>query len=124
VTDLKNLPQLQKILTQTFNIDTKFIKTSRQASRLYDDSKIDIWGVPLLIQVKNVKSSLNYTTIFNEMDECLKQNFPPNQLEHSYPKIIRHQRRRATRLQAYEDLIIMPYDDWLKLIAKAYKIND
>lgn len=51
-------------------------KTSRQASRLYDDCKIDIWGVPLNIQCKNSKQKLDANEIFKTMINAVKKELP------------------------------------------------
>ena len=51
-------------------------KTSRQASRLFDDCKIDIYGVPLNIQCKNSKQKLDANDIFKSMIDAVKKELP------------------------------------------------
>lgn len=73
------------------DIGYEFAKTSRQASRLLDDSKVDIAFVPYLVQCKKgYTKGLNYTNIITETKELIKKNFPPDEKVHNYPCIIIH----------------------------------
>jgi hypothetical protein len=81
----------ERQLAITFRkIGYDFCKTSRQASRLYDDTGIDLWGIPFLVQAKNgyVKSRIKPDVEFRKMEENLKKNFPPNSNEHNLPKFV------------------------------------
>jgi len=92
-----------------------FAKTSRQASRLLDDSKVDIAFVPFLIQCKKgYLKGLNYTSIFLEMKEALKINFPPDDQIHNLPPIIIHDKGRKSE----EKLVVMEEDTFWDLIKK------
>jgi len=92
-----------------------FAKTSRQASRLLDDSKVDIAFVPFLIQCKKgYLKGLNYTSIFLEMKEALKINFPPDDQIHNHPPIIIHDKGRKSE----EKLVVMEEDTFWDLIKK------
>jgi hypothetical protein len=51
--------------------------TSRQASRLYDDCKLDIWGVPFNVQTKKLKSPQNPMTIIRQMQRAVEQKLEP-----------------------------------------------
>ena len=90
-----------------------FCKTSRQASRLLDDSKVDLAFIPYNVQVKiGYKKGLNYTTIFEEIREKLKENFPPEDKQHGYPMVIIHDKGRKQS----EKLVILQEKDFFELI--------
>lgn len=97
-------------------ISGEHIKSSRQASRLYDNCGLDIHGIPLAIQCKNVKANLNYTDILNYMEDQLGKYFPKNALEHKFIRLIRHQRRRGKKISRNEDLIIMSVEDFFRIL--------
>lgn len=82
----------------------EFAKTSRQASRLLDDSKVDIAFVPFLPQCKKgYARGLNYSEIIKEMKELIQKNFPPNNEVHQYPAVIFHDKGKKSE----EKLVIM-----------------
>ena len=92
-----------------------FAKTSRQASRLLDDCQVDIAFVPYNVQVKKgYKKGLNYASIFRQMKELLKENFPPDDKQHGYPSIIIHDKDRAQE----EKLVIMKENEFWELLKK------
>lgn len=91
----------------------KYAKTSRQASRLLDDSKVDIAFVPFNVQCKKgYKKGLNYTNIFLEMKECLKNNFPSEDVVHTYPCVIIHDKDRKKE----DKLVVIEEDTFWDLI--------
>jgi hypothetical protein len=63
-------------------------KTSREASKYHDDSKIDLVGIPVLVQIKTGYNSINATKVLNSMDEALLERFEKNRVEHRLPKIL------------------------------------
>ncbi|HEY0751351.1 MAG TPA: hypothetical protein VGD26_09350, partial [Chitinophagaceae bacterium] len=73
--------------------DFNFCKTSRQVSRLLDDSKIDLANIPLNVQVKKGywKDRPKPDQIFKQMRDCLKANFPPEDEVHNKPKALIHE---------------------------------
>jgi hypothetical protein len=90
-------------------------KTSRQASRLLDDSKVDLWGIPFNVQSKaGYPKGLNYTTIFQDMKEALSNNFPPEDKQHEYPMMIFHDKGRKEE----EKLVVMKENEFVKLLGK------
>ena len=93
----------------------KFAKTSRNASTLLDSCKIDIFGVPYLVQTKMgyEKSRPKPQLIFKEMDERLKENFPENDAVHKYPKVLIH---KIDGKHKYHNLVTMPYNDFKYLL--------
>lgn len=103
-----------------FKEDFPFARTSREASRLYDSCKIDLWGLPFLIQIKaGYKNGINATQILNDMQEGLNNNFPSDALEHTYPQIIIQKKDKSTRVgtpRAENDTIVyMSYNTFKKL---------
>lgn len=102
------------------DIGFTFAKTSRQASRLLDDSKVDIAFVPYNTQCKKgYKKGLNYTNIILEMKECLKKNFPPDDIVHTYPCVIIHDKDRKKE----DKLVIIEEDTWWNLLKQLNKTN-
>lgn len=82
-------------------------KTSRQASRLLDDNKIDLAYLPFNIQCKYVNSPINYVKLLSEINTCIKTN-----LEHrvQYPTIIFHKRKNK------DTLVVMTIEELTKLL--------
>jgi len=96
-------------------LNFKFAKTSRLASKLLDDCKVDIFGVPYLIQTKmGYKNNRpKAEVVFKEIDENLKENFPPEDPVHTYPKILIH---KIDGRHKYHNLVTMPYNDFKTLL--------
>lgn len=93
----------------------KFAKTSRLASRALDNCQVDIYGVPYLVQTKMGydKARPKPELIFKEIDERLKENFPPNDPVHQYPKVLIH---KIDGRHKYHNLVTMPYNDFKYLL--------
>ena len=89
-----------------------FCKTSRNASKLLDDSKVDLAFIPYNVQAKSVVASINYTNLFNEMESSLTGNFPPNDPQRYYPKIIFHKRGK----NKYDKLVIMQQEEFINIL--------
>lgn len=97
-----------------------FAKTSRQASRLLDDSKVDIAFVPFNVQCKKgYAKGLNYTNIFLETKEALKKNFPPTDLVHNNPCVVLHDKGRKNE----EKLVVMEEESFWQIVKDLNK-ND
>ncbi len=87
--------------------------TSRLASLLHDSAKIDLTRLPFFPQCKfgyKGMSVNDYTKLFNEMELGIKNNKIPE----DFPKVIHHRKGR----KKYQDLVIIPRDDFFKLIKK------
>lgn len=97
-----------------------YCKTSRQASRLLDDSKVDLAFIPYNLQCKNVQASINYIEEIKLIQESLIKNFPPNNEQHSYPIIIAHKRG----VKPEEELIVMKAEDFIKMLKQQYGNKD
>lgn len=91
-------------------------KTSRYASRILDDSKVDLAFIPYNVQMKAVKSAISYQKIFEEMDTLLKENFPESDPVSSNPSVIIHDRGRKKT----QKFVVMMEDDWFNLIEKLH----
>lgn len=93
----------------------KFAKTSRLASRTLDNCKVDIAGIPFLIQTKAgyAKNRPKPEEIFQEMDDLLKENFPEEDPVHHYPKVLIH---KITDRKKYHNFVTMPYNDFKRIL--------
>lgn len=81
--------------------------TSRYASRIHDDSLIDLVGLPWHIQAKAVKRSIVYSRILSEMKAMIKKNKLAD-----LPCMIFHKRGRKEE----DELVIMTAKDFFKLL--------
>jgi hypothetical protein len=93
----------------------KFAKTSRLASRILDNCKVDIAGIPYLIQAKAgyAKARPKPEEIFQEIEDALKANFPEDDPVHCYPKVLIH---KISGRHKYHNLVTMPYNDFKYLL--------
>ena len=90
-------------------------KTSREASRLYDNCGYDLWGIPFLVQAKSgyKKSRIKPDELFMKMEKAMEQ-FPEDErnLLKNYPKLI------FNKLDGYKDenhIVSMMFKDFVKL---------
>ena len=67
-------------------------KTSREASRLLDNCKVDIANIPLLIQCKSgyEKARPKFDVLKKEAVELIKNNFLEKDNIHNLPYVLRH----------------------------------
>ncbi len=79
-----------RIFREEFNFN--FCKTTRQVSRILDDSQIDLANIPLNVQVKKGYwvNRPKADVIFKQMKESLAKNFPPDDPIHDKPKVLIH----------------------------------
>ena len=112
---------LERLIVNKFKeLGYSFCKTSRNASKILDDSKVDIAFIPYNVQCKaGYPKGLNYPAIFDQMDIGLKLNFPPNEKVHTYPKVIIHDKGR----RPIDKLVVIPLNDFFDII-KNIEIND
>lgn len=90
-------------------------KTSRQASRLLDDSGIDLANVPYNIQIKKGywDRRPKADELFKQMKRILVDNFMEDDPRHNYPKVLIHE------LDGYKDehcLVTMMWKDWVEML--------
>lgn len=93
----------------------KFAKTSRFASRILDNCKVDIAGIPYLVQTKAgyEKNRPKPDEIFQEMEDLLNENFPEDDPVHKYPKVLIH---KIDGRKKYRNIVSMPYNDFKYLL--------
>jgi hypothetical protein len=82
-------------------------RTSRQASRLLDDAKVDIAYIPFNVQCKAVDSNMNYLTLIDEINVKIKELVPERK---DYPTIVFHKRKNK------KTLVVMNIDEFTKLL--------
>lgn len=87
--------------------------TSRQASRLYDDCKLDFWGIPDNTQAKNVRASINPMTIFRQMEVLVEEKIEPVEKRLHKPFVLIHKRNKETTV--FVKMSKEDYFKWKKL---------
>jgi hypothetical protein len=113
--------RFERILAQLFrDMGFSYCKTSRQASRMLDDSKVDLAFIPYNVQAKAVKATINYQTLFESMDEELIKNFPPTDPQRTYPKMIFHRRGRLKT----QKFVIMLEDEFVEILKQVNKKDE
>lgn len=97
-----------------------FCKTSRAASRVLDNCKVDLANIPYNVQIKSVVSGINYQNIFEDIGVLLKENFPPTDPLHTFPSIIIHDRGRKDS----QKQVIMKEKDFFELLKYIKECQD
>ena len=95
--------------------------TSRYGSRVHDDCGIDLINVPINVQIKAGKQrGINYSGVLSNIRERLLELFPVDSKEFEYPSIVIHRKDvgRGKKRGEYDDLVIMSWNDYKKLIDK------
>ena len=115
--------RLEQEVTKDLRQFFPFAKTSRQASRLLDNCKIDIANVPFLIQCKSgyIDRRPKFEVLFNETKNLLKENVPPDDNLHKLPFVLVH-KLNGTKGKTQPELkqVTMSYDLFLTLIEKTF----
>lgn len=103
-----------KIFREEFGFEK--CKTSREASKLLDDSKVDLAFLPYNIQIKKGYERVRprYEKIFKEMKESLANNFPEDDPIINNYKVIIHELNNAREVE--DVLVIMPFNEWADLV--------
>lgn len=99
-------------------------RTSREASKLYDDCAIDLIFIPFLIQIKAGRQrSLNPSLVLQSMDERIKASFPATSVEHTLPRIIIHHKdgKSGVKRTEYDTLVTMSFETFRKLLNLEYQ---
>lgn len=98
------------------NLGFSFCKTARFASKLHDDSKVDLYGIPINIQIKaGQQLGLNPGKELLLMQKCIKDNFPKNELIHTYPCILIHFKQvgKGRKRTNNDEYVYMSYKQFL-----------
>ena len=101
------------------NIGYKFCKTSRQASRLLDDSKIDLAFIPFNVQIKAGKQrGFNAIKELKSMEEKIIENFPLEDNVHKNPNLVLLKKEvgPGNKRSKYDTVITMSFEDFKNLI--------
>lgn len=98
-----------------------FVKTARYANRMADDSKIDLIGIPLLIQCKSGYNypRLKYEQLYLENKDLITKNFGPNHPVHKLPYVLINKLNRTVggKLKQPEmNQVTITYQFFLELI--------
>ncbi len=108
---------LERAIVKMFRdeLGYKFAKTSRLASKLLDNCRVDVYGIPYLIQARmGYKSNRpKADEIFKDIDDRLRDNFPETDPVHQYPKVLIH---KIDGKHKYHNLVTMPYNDFKYLL--------
>jgi hypothetical protein len=69
-----------------------YAKTTRLSSRLLDSCKVDLMGVPMIIQAKSgyKRKRPKYDVTYRRIKEELAKNYPPDHPIHTFPIVLAH----------------------------------
>jgi len=104
----------------------KFCFTSRYASRLHDDSKIDLVNLPFNVQIKaGIQKNMKPGKVLNEMHSKLIENFPPEDVVHDRPKIVIHHKQgiKGKKRKEEDELVYMSNKEFKKFKKKIRTID-
>ena len=99
----------------------KFCKTSRQASRLHHDARLDLMFIPYNVQIKAGKQrGLNPIAELKSMEEKITTLFPEDSVEHKQPNIVILEKAvgRGKRRNKYDSVVILSFEDFKQFIKK------
>jgi len=82
--------------------------STRATSRIMDDAKIDINGIPFNIQCKSVRKGLNVFTTLNEMVEAIPKLVPERE---QFINLVFHKKER-------EEVVVISKSDWYLVVEK------
>lgn len=95
-------------------------KTSRAASRLHDDSGIDLcFTDPFNVQVKaGLQRGLNVSKELAKIKEEVVKNFPPHYPELTNVNILIHKKQvgAGRRRNEFDDIVSMTFKDFKKIV--------
>ena len=104
-----------KEMSPSFNL----VKTSRAASRLHDDSGIDLcFTEPFNVQIKAGKQAgLNVSKELCKIKEEVKKNFPPHYPELNNINILIHKKDvgRGRKTNEFDEIVSMTFKDFINL---------
>ena len=97
--------------------------TSRYGSRYHDDAKIDLIYIPFNVQVKaGLQRNMNPSKVLQELTENVRDKFPANALEHTYPNLMIHKKQpgRGKAFTEFDELVTMSFTEFSKIIQILY----
>ena len=95
--------------------------TSRQGSRIHDDSGIDLIFIPFNVQIKAGKQrGLNPVVELKNMEEKTKIHFPEDSPVHKQPNIVilRKAVGAGIKRTKYDDVVVLSFEDFKQFIKK------
>ena len=97
-------------------------KTSRQGSKLFDDSKIDLIFIPYNTQIKaGEQRGLKPRDELSSMQTEMEKNFPKTAVEFTFPKILIHKMpAKGSKRTEYDELVTMTFSDFTKIISQIH----
>lgn len=98
----------RKIVKELKEIGFITASTTRATSKIMDDAKIDINGIPYNIQCKSVRTGLNVFSVLNDMEECIPKMVPERDI---YVNVVFHKKES-------EEVIALRKEDFYLLIRK------
>lgn len=114
---------LERFISRDLKKIFPFCKTARLASRLLDNCKIDVSGVPMNIQSKSGYNDRRpkYEALYRECKQLLIENFPKNDPVHTYPYVLVH-KLTGTRGKTQPELfqVTIDYQFFLELVEAKY----
>lgn len=99
--------QYERDLANQFNdiVGYTNCRTSRYSSKLLDDCKVDLNLPDLNVQAKNVKSNINYSQVFDSIDEHLTEKMPERK---DFIKVIFHKKLK-------KEIVILTKEDFYRI---------
>ena len=98
-----------------------YCQTARYGSRMHDDAGIDLINVPFNVQIKcGYKRGLNLSKVLRDMREAISELFAPDSPENDKMNIViwRKDAKRGTPRQPEDDLVVMTWDDYKRIVKR------
>lgn len=98
-------------------------QTARSASKLLDDSKVDLIFIPLNVQIKAGRQmGLKPSEILRQMKELVTDSFPEHYPEHNNPNILIHHKDVDPGAQRtpYDAIVSMTFETFYDLLQKLH----
>jgi hypothetical protein len=96
----------RKIAKEFKDLGYERAASTRATSRIMDDAKIDINGIPFNVQCKAVKTGLNVFTVLNEMEDFIPKLVPERE---NLINLVFHKKER-------EEVVVLRKSDWYLIV--------
>ena len=111
--------RLERLVANNLKGFYPFCKTSRATNQTLDNCKIDLSGLPILVQCKSGYNNNRpkFEVLYKEMKNLIKINYAPGNVVHKMPYILVH-KLNGTRGKIEPELfqVTMDYQFFLELI--------
>jgi len=102
--------------------------TSREGSKLYDNSGIDLLNIPFNLQIKaGVQRGINYSKELKYIRDQINSNFDATELVHKRPIILVHKKPKLESKRErgeYDELVVMSWIDFEKHFIPHFKQSE